>query len=209
MARRPARLERAGALTPRDRIWAAIRALRHATATGSLFSAAEVALLSGQHVDTVLSYVQGLVAAGFLSLHERNRPWGRPMRALHQLRLVRDVGVEAPRVTADGKPVTAGQGRQAMWDAMRSLREFDCRELTVAASTPRHAVSVEEALTYVRALCRAGYVAVSVTSKPGTQARYRFLRSKNTGPRAPITCRDKSVMDANTGETVLRPGGKA
>ena len=40
-------------------------------------------------------------------------------------------------------------------------------------------------------------------------ARYRFNRALNTGPRAPLVCKDKSVMDANTGKTAVPARGGA
>lgn len=200
MARRPARLERAGALTPRDRIWAAIRAFKHTHATSALFSPAELSVFAGQHLDTVRSYVQGLTAAGYLQLAERKRPEAAPRREFAQYRLVRDVGADAPRVTPEGQPVTAGQGRERMWTVMRSMRDFNATELAGLASIEGCAVSEEEAINYAYHLRKAGYLAVIVPAKPGTKARYRFVKSRNTGPRAPIVGRDKSVMDANTGE---------
>lgn len=201
MARRPAHLERAGSLTPRDRIWAAIRAL----ADGATFSGAEVAMLAEIHVDTVMTYVAGLVAAGYVEMSATRRPAGkRNRREFALLSLIRDVGVEAPRVNKDGTPVTQGLGREQMWMAIRVLKSFNADELALAASTPAQSVSTEEAVYYVGALKKAGYIALTAPSKPGTKARFRFLRTRNTGPRAPLVQRDKSVMDANTGEVVWR-----
>ncbi|MDP1674087.1 MAG: hypothetical protein Q8L65_13385, partial [Burkholderiales bacterium] len=73
--RRPARLERAGAMTPRDRMWAAIRDF----GKGNTFSVAEIMLLSEQRADTVLPYITGLTKAGFL-LEAEKRPTNRPRR---------------------------------------------------------------------------------------------------------------------------------
>lgn len=201
MARRPAHIERAGALTPRDRIWAAIRAL----GDGATFSGAEVAMLSEVHVDTVMTYVAGLIAAQYVEMSETRRPAGkRNRREFALLSLIRDVGIEAPRVTRDGKPVTQGRSNEQMWNAMRILKGFDADELALAASTPEQTVLPENAAFYCLHLKKAGYLAVTVASKPGTKARFRFLRARNTGPRAPLVQRDKSVMDANTGEVVWR-----
>jgi hypothetical protein len=209
MARRPARLERAGALTPRDRMWSAIRALNGPTMTGSLFSAAEIAYLSQQHHDTVQSYLQGLAAAGYIERHEADRPQGRPLRALFQHHLVRDVGVDAPRVTTEGKPVTAGQANELLWTALKVLREFDCAALMQAVHDAGGNVSIRTVKTYVTFLTRAGYLAIAAASRPGTQARYCFNRAHNTGPRAPMITRDKEVMDANTGRIVWSVKGGA
>lgn len=203
MARKPARLERAGALTPRDRMWAAIRALNGPTMTASLFSPAEIALHSAQHIDTVLSYLQGLAAAGYIAQHEADRPHGRPLRVFFQYHLVRDTGVDAPRVTVEGKPVTAGLVNEQLWLAMRALRgEFDCLALAQAVRDAGGQVSIQTVKTYVTFLARAGYLGIFAASRPGTQARYRFNRARNTGPRAPLITRLREVIDANTGAVV-------
>lgn len=217
MARKAARLERAGALTPRDRMWAAIRALaRHSDGEISPFSPVEVQALANVraaepvHVDSVITYLQGLCKAQpqYVALHEHDRPVGRNRSELYQYILIRDAGVEAPRVTRDGKPVTDGAVNEAMWAAMKALREFDTVELAQAASSTR-----KTAQTYVGALARAGYLVCTSEAlrggvgRDGRLARYRFNRAKNTGPRAPLVCRDKSVMDANTG-TIVAPARK-
>jgi len=199
---RPARLERAGALTPRDRIWAAIRCF----GKDDTFSIAEIMVLSEQRDDTALTYVNGLVKAGHLTttLLQR-RPACRPRREFRRFALVRDVGVDAPRVTGEGEPVEQGGGRDQMWRAVRILKEFDYRELAAAASTEKHRVSPEEAQTYCRHLKLGGYLAVTRPAAFGTLGRaerLRFIRSRNTGPRAPLVTREKQVMDANTGAIV-------
>ena len=201
--RRPARLERAGALTPRDRIWAAIRCF----GKDHVFSVAEIMLLSGQRDDTALTYLRGLEKAGFIrpGAPEGTPPTLRRRREFRRFALVRDVGVDAPRVTGDGAPVEQGAGREQMWRAVKVLKDFDCRELAAAASTEPHPVSVEEVKTYARLLARAGYLQLTVRGGSHRAARYRFILSRNTGPRAPIVTRLKEVQDANTGAIVYDP----
>lgn len=197
--RRPAKLERAGALTPRDRIWAAVRSFGRAAS----FSVAEIMVLSEQRADTVLSYFAGLRKAEYIERSgEALRPTARPRRECALFWLNRDVGVEAPRVTADGAPVTQGVGRDQMWRSMRVLKSFDCRALAAAASTEQHAVAVDEATTYLRLLSRAGYLRLDRKGTGRARAIYSFVRSRDTGPRAPLITRDKSVMDGNTGVVV-------
>lgn len=206
MARKPAHLERAGALTPRDRMWAAIRALG---AGGEQFSGAEVAVLASTHgeirVDTVMSYVDALTLAGNITVASRSRvPSKRPRREFFLLALARDEGVEAPRVNKQGKPVTTGLNNEQMWLTLRVLKEFNADELALAASTEARAISARTAESYVTALHRGGYLALTTPANGRSKARYRFLKSRNTGPRAPLIQSDKSVMDANTGEVVWR-----
>jgi hypothetical protein len=194
-------------LTPRDRIWAAIRCF----GTDDNFSVAEIMVLSEQRADTVLSYMSGLERAGYVTwvgARDQKRPAARPRREFRRLWLKHDSGVDAPRVTGDGAPVEQGAGREQMWRAVKVLKEFDYRALAVAASTEKHPVSPEEAQTYCRHLKLGGYLGVTrpaAYGTKGTSARYRFLRARNTGPRAPIVTREKQVMDANTGAIVYDP----
>ncbi len=218
MARKAARLERAGALTPRDRMWAAIRALAGARRA---FSVAEVHFmvnLKGEpiHPDSVDSYFRGLAAAqpAYIERLRDDSP-GRTRSELWLWLLVRDTGVDAPRVTKDGRPVTQGLGNELMWQAMKVLKEFDHAELTAAvtAAAEKAAITVSEetAKSYCTALCRAAYLVLAEPHRgPHAKARYRFVRARNSGPRAPLITKDKSVMDGNTGEifTTQPKGGK-
>lgn len=193
MARRAARYERAGALTPRDRMWAALRALGEC-------SAAEVAHLSGQRPDSVRSYLDALAAAGLIVREQE-----RCSRLLDRYRLLTDTGVDAPRLTRDGRPVTQGVGRKRMWDALRTLREFDHRELAALASDAQHQVAEDEAQTYCKHLLQAGYLTISREAQRGRCAaprRLRFVPARNSGPRAPMVTARKEVLDANTGRIV-------
>ena len=216
MARRPARLERAGALTPRDRVWSAIRSLAGERCHGT-FCVAEVHFLvnlKGEpiHADTIDSYLRGLAAAQppyIEKLAEQNRYEGRRRSELHLHLLIRDVGVDAPRVTKDGRPVTQGAGNELMWTAMKALHEFDHAELAAAAAAGAVKVSDETAKTYCTWLARAGYLALAAPSNGPHKARYRFNRAKNTGPRAPLVTKQKEVIDGNTGVVVWeRPKGE-
>ena len=205
--RRPARLERAGALTPRDRIWSAIRRFgRVGEGDARAFSVVEIMTLSGQRDDTALSYLRALEKAGYVSAGGEAPLALRRRREFRCFRLVRDVGVDAPRVKADGSPAEENAGREQMWRAVRILREFDFRELSVAASTEEHPVAPDEAQSYMRFLKLGGYLAVARPARSGNQnpapERLRFIRSRNTGPRAPLVTREKSVLDGNSGAVV-------
>lgn len=201
--RKPARLERAGALTPRDRMWAAIRDF----GVGNTFSVAEIMFLSEQRADTVLPYIKGLNLAAYLTAGVE-RPTQRPRREFRWYALVRDVGVEAPRVDSNGKQVTQGIGGEQMWNAMRTMKgAFGARELSIAASTEEHVVAHATAKRYARELAHAGYLAIARESTGGRHSErlYRFIKSRNTGPRAPLITAEKQVMDGNTGQIVYDP----
>jgi len=195
--RRPARLERAGALTPRDRIWAAIRSFGK-----EQFSCAEIMFASGQCAETTLRHARALTLAGFL--HEGAARHITPRRReFDQYRLARDVGVEAPRLTEEGKPCTEHLGQQQMWSVMRKTKgAFDWRELVQACP---HPVTLHLAKVYLRLLGRAGYLVVSRKARGTIPARYCFMRARDTGPRAPIISGHAVVMDGNTGAVVYDP----
>jgi hypothetical protein len=214
--RRPARLERAGALTPRDRMWAAMRELRPVRPD---FSVAEIMVLSTAsragkadttplEQQTVMPYIEGLCKAEPPFVVPV--PTARSLPAcMRRFQLVRDVGVEAPRVDRDGSPTTEGIGQQQMWRAIRiTLRdeEFDKHKLCAAASIEAHVVPASEARYYLRHLQAAGYVRLTQPCKKASKgkiaqaAKYQFVRSRDTGPRAPLITRDKTVIDGNTGQ---------
>ncbi len=210
MARKPIHLQVAGKLTPRDRIWAAIRALgKQAPLSG--FTRAEIADYIVDHAPkeattrrleekTIETYVQGLVNAGHLEILQ---PYERYRATTYKL--ARDVGVEAPRVNKDGSPVTGGNKREAMWRSMKILKTFDRRELGNASSTETSVVSDEDVQCYIHYLAKAGYLQVVQKSTPRRQARYRFNPAKNTGPLSPQIQRAKHVYDPNLGQVVWHP----
>ncbi|MDI3381027.1 hypothetical protein ACFPPF_06615 [Xenophilus aerolatus] len=192
MARSPIEKEMAGNMTPRDRIWRAIRTLR-------TFTTMQVQ----DHTEPLvpmracLSYVQWLVNAGHLSVVEAHRTKGDNGKYVEQTyRLVRDA-FQAPRVNRQGERVSQGIATLAMWRAMKVLREFDWHEVQRAASTDAHPIAPLTAATYVRALARAGYFRAVIAPKPGKAGRYRLVR--DTGAHAPAITRHKQVFDRNTG----------
>lgn len=211
MARKPIHLQAAGKLTPRDRIWAAVRALKR-------FTFADIADYVVKHApaeakvrrieeDTIETYVESLVRGSFV---ERLNPTFRQSRYEQvQFELVRDVGVHAPRVTKAGEPVTQGASRLAMWRVMRKLKQFTRRELAAKASTEGNVVDCEEAKTYVHYLAKAGYLAVVVPGRPRHPEVYAFVRSRDSGPLAPMIQRVKHVYDPNLGIVVWHPEADA
>lgn len=203
---RPVRLEPAGALTPRDAIWAAVRRF----GKGQSFSIVEISFMTGQHQDTIRSYLLALVKANILCWPVPTRPLHRPLQPLAHFALMRDVGVAAPRINSAGEPVT--DGRQQMWSIMRRARgAFNFRDIAFRASIEEHPVAPQEARDYIRHLALAGYLRLETPRRadgPGQgadSARYIFLSARNTGPRAPVVTREKCVIDGNTGAIVFNP----
>jgi len=187
--RQPVHLEMKGGKSNRQRMWEAIRA----NAAG--FTAYTVTHRASADETTVRSYLQSLLRGNYLEVIEGQR------LSEQTLRLVNDCGAEAPAVTREGKPSTAGKGTEAMWRTLRILGELDADELAAQASI---AVPTTRATAkaYLKWLARAGYVTLVSPSKPGLLARYRLANGKNTGPRPPMIQRIGQVFDPNLGQVV-------
>lgn len=199
--KQPARLERAGVLNFRDRIWSAIRLF----GLNESFSVAEISVLSGERVEATHDYLRGLNLAHFVTPEARP-----PLVRTRQLRLrrfvlIRDTGVDAPQVYRDGKPITRGIGHERMWNAMRKQRcDFTWREIALQASTEDRSIAMHVVKDYLKLVGRAGYLRTVAPAHSTRAARYVFIQARNTGPRPPLVLTDKSVQDGNTGEIVLK-----
>lgn len=192
MARKPIELERAGMLTPRERVWQAVRKLRRFTQL-QLQDATKPVV----RFHTCETYLTCLVAGGYVRPTAPQRRGTKQHYEEQTYELVKDT-LDAPRLTRDGKPVTQGLGTLAMWRAMHILKTFDWQDVQHAASLPSATVSGATAKSYVNALAAAGYFTTVQEAKPGTPARYRLV--KRTGAHAPAITRRKTVFDRNKGE---------
>jgi hypothetical protein len=174
----------------RQTVWEAIRAKR-------VFNIKDIRWETTLRPESVRDYVVGLENGGYL---ERVDPSEMGPGVAACWRLVRDIGFEAPRVRKDGTPVTQGQGRENMWNAMRIMRFFTARELAVAARTPDCFVKESTAADYAKHLWHAGYLAKS------DDGVYRMLPTAYTGPKAPMIQRTKVVWDPNQNKVRWRSG---
>ncbi len=175
----------------REVIWAAIRKLRR-------FTVLQIEGETRVNMGTIRTYVTGLTRAGYLRL--TNDPQRRGRQHVKGVwELVRDVGVEAPRVTRHGAEVTQGRARTQMWRTMRIAGDFTARELAYQASTEDCLVKQSDAKSYVQFLRKAGYL-MMVKARPA--AVYRLLASRYTGPKAPQVQRVQQVFDPNLGRVV-------
>jgi hypothetical protein len=194
--RKPIEHEVRGLRTPRERVWAAIRALKKGFTTLTVQDACKPMVL----LTCVEDYFDELEAAGYIKrVGPGDRVAGRAPCIIdgRKFDLVKNQ-FDAPRLNKGGKAVTQGTGVLAMWRAMKVMqRGFDHNDVAKAASQDGFVVKVATAKTYLLALARAGYFQQLKPAKPGTPARYRLL--KNTGPHAPAITRRKCVFDRNTG----------
>jgi len=196
--------------TSRDAIWEHIRTL-----SPDLFSVTDIASrlnvigLSGKQriilVGKVRSYFSGLEAAGYIQKDGFKMNASSCQRA-QAFKLINDVGIDAPRVRADGSEVTQGKGRELMWRTMRILSEFSAADLAINASTTDHTVSLNSAKEYCHFLQNAGYLATPRMGKSGQPSLYRFLPSRYTGPKPPQIQSVKQVYDPNTKKVMWSQG---
>ena len=195
----------------RQKIWDLIRELK-------TFTINDLAHQLNMNVETVKTYIQGLNKAGYVEVKTpksqecKNKGVTKKRGAFKSAvyKLINDTGHERPMVDKHGIKTTAqGTGRDYMWRTMKMMKSFNARELAITASNEEHSVSEQEAKHYIQYLNKAGYLLLIATStgsgKNRTQARYRFNRVKNTGPRAPMIQRVKQVYDPNINEVVYTP----
>ncbi len=142
-------------------------------------------------LDTVRDYLNGLTAAKYMARTETTR--------CREYTLLRDTGMEAPRVRTDGSPVTQGLAREQLWGAMGMFAQkgtaFTVRDLT--AVSPLAAES--DAKHYCLCLHHGGHLIVAVPSRPGTLTKYKMLAKNWTGPRPVQIQRIRRTFDPNTG----------
>lgn len=190
---RPAtRMESAGGRGAFQRIWEAIRTRRENFTVFLIHSDTLATIGAIQH------YVHALVRGGYV---ERINQRERNVEKQH-FRLIKDCGIEYPRLTAKGQPIKRDLCTEAMWRTMRIIGDFSCRELASLASTPERPIAHSTASVYVGQLAQAGYV-VKVEERNKQQGpRYRFQAHRYTGPRPPVVGRHHYVYDANLGEVV-------
>lgn len=188
---------RHGHLTHRDAIWEQIRKQKR-------FTVMDIEQQTCINFETIKTYLKGLANAGYLrEIDGEQNPKDKHGRYIRKRwELINDVGVDAPRVTKQGKPVTQGQAREKIWRAMKILGEFNWRELVATASTEKVTIKEYDLKDYLKHLHNAGYIIIVGHRKPGESTRYKLIPSRYTGPRPPMIQRVKQVFDPNLGKVV-------
>lgn len=190
--RKPIEVERASGKSNRQRIWDEICKLPDG------FTGYSIARKSGVHDTTVRSYIQSLVNAGYLK-----RLAGADHFLEQTLCLIKNTGIDAPRVTRKGNQSTAGLRNEAMWRTLRILGTVTAKGLAESSSV-KFDVSLWTARTYLKHLTKAGYVDLVSKGNGDRTAYYRLIPLKYTGPKPPAIKRGGVVFDANLG-TVVYP----
>ena len=194
MPRKPIEVETRGLLTPRQRVWIAVRKLRKGFTVWTVQDACNPMVEFGICRD----YLRDLEASAFIARSKDSVPVpGKGIkRSAPEFDLVKDQ-FDAPRLRR-GKVITGGAGMQAMWTAMKVHKRFTCDQLASAASFEGMEVKLKTAMNYVGALTKSGHLKVitpAAKDKPGVYALV-----KNTGAYAPAITGLKCVFDRNTGE---------
>ncbi len=192
-ARKSKPMESAGGRGSFQRIWEAIRTRRDDFTAFLIHSDSQATPGAIQH------YVNALVKGGYVErINTRTKSHDQ-----QHFRLVRDCGIEYPRLNAKGQPIQRDLCTEAMWRTMRVLGgEFTTRELAEMASTPERHIAHTTASVYVGQLVNAGYVIKVSTTGKKAPPRYRFVPQRYTGPRPPVVGRNAYVYDPNLDEVV-------
>lgn len=167
------------------------------------FTIREIALCAeGVAYTTVKRYVWWLEKQGFASRVGKRRDG----YALQNVYVVKKRQHKAPIERPDPQraPLTA---REAMWNAMRVLRQFTVDELAYTAATEERPVAQRTADRYVRELARAGVLLVvsrqkSLKCRGSTPGIYKLSPHHNTGPQAPKLCNAGFVFDPNKNRAI-------
>jgi hypothetical protein len=171
----------------RRAVWAAVRELGEFTRPQLRMAVPHVS------AGIVADYLSALIRGGYVKAGEKVRgPGPGGGDKLTQYALIRDIGVDAPRLRRDGKALPP-TGQQNMWTVIKIEQWFTAADLAAAASTAETPVTLKTAETYVRHLHAAGYL-----NRNGEQ--YRLIT--NTGGYAPMIQRTKVVFDPNLNRIV-------
>lgn len=191
-AKRPPAMVSAGGRGSHQRIWEAIRQHRDSFDYLIIESDAEVSR-SGCEV-----YIRSLIKAGFV---QRLPDKDKHRYTQARFSLIKDAGVEYPRVNSRGELIPRDLRHENMWRTMRLAGEFSSAELAALASTDAWPIADSTASCYVRELLQAGYlIQLETTNK--IHKRYRFVKSKYTGPRPPVVGKRAYVYDPNLDKVV-------
>lgn len=191
MTRQPVHIESSGPRSIRQAMWEIIRHL-HVHEGSPAFT---VNLIRGRVCgstprDKIRTYLNSLVKAGYL---EKEIP---PVGRENHYRLLKDVGVDAPRVGQEGQAVT----QQKIWRTLRIVKGWNSlRAMVAQVSTETEQVSEVAVKSYLRHLAKAGYVLIK---GGGVNAEYALVPARYSGAKAPMVLRTKQVYDPNLNEVV-------
>ncbi len=136
----------------------------------------------------IWTYIEGCIREGFVErVGERS-----DRAAIFRVVVQQGHPPQIPKV--DG---LKGRVRQQLWTAIRSMANFQLRELAVAASTDDLEISFKTATRYICQLRQAGLVELLDDGGKNAPSTYRLKRKANSGPLAPRIFDARVVFDPN------------
>ena len=185
--RKPVQMELVGGKPIRQRVWEQIRLHRESFYIATIAQQAEV------EVDTARRYIHCLDKGGFLV-----KVAGAEFEKA-EYQLLKDTGIEAPKLNAQGQLVTMGLAQEAIWRCLRMLGALDAFQILNHVTAAGIDIKLDNVRRYLRALKKAGYLklirpAIPAQRKPEVLA---LIPRMNTGPRPPQIQRVGVVYDPN------------
>ncbi|EJX0976681.1 hypothetical protein ACMWV9_001692 [Acinetobacter baumannii] len=177
---------------PHQRVWNEIRQRSEG------FTLLEVAEAGSMRINSARAFIDGLKAAGFLSVISE-----KPTR----YRLERDSGYTPPEIRRDGsfvKPKNSELIEKAMWNTLRITRAaVNAHELAALSSNDELTVPTHVSEEYLVMLWCAGYVS-KLGTKTDKKTKYQLLPDMNTGSKPPTIRSIHQVVDQNTNELMFQ-----
>lgn len=174
----------------RDGIWEIIRHMKTFTIKD---------LMKYSHMDhsSIRTYLSALTKGGFIV--KNKRPAGSPLCTKHQYHLVKDNGIHAPELNADGSPKKVTKN-QKIWASIKVLKRFDYRDVSFATQVEKNYTR-----KYLQALRNADYLKIIKEATHETPEKYWFMPANDTGRKAPQIKRGKIVYDPNINKVMYDP----
>ena len=186
-----------GRLRGRDAIWYCIRTLKTFSLPDLEILSTDDPRLDNVNRATARTYVHALEKGGYVERHPRSKDVHERVKWT----LIKDVGINAPRLDRQGNQVPETK-RAQMWRAIRILGVFDANAV-LATTDEASAITLNDAKDYIHHLAKAKYLQeVSPASNGGGLAKYKLLSAMNTGPKPPMVQRVKQVFDPNLNKVV-------
>ena len=182
------KVEMLGGKPARQRMWEAIR-----NANGD-FVALEIVQQSKCDLHNVYHYLRALTKANFLSANEVPSTKRKGDRPTKRYTLLKNTGIEAPRINSKGEQVVAGPKYELLWRTLRISKTVPTQQLVDHAAAAGLKITPRSVNLYTKALIDAGYI--HVTGRDGHR-QFTLKPYMNTGPRPPQIQNIKAVYDPN------------
>lgn len=185
--RKPIQMELVGGKPIRQRVWEQIRTHREC------FQLDVIAKLAEAEKDTVNRYILCLERGGYI-VKLTDAPFEQA-----DYQLIRDTGIESPKLNSRGEPITMGLAQESIWRCLRMLGALDSKQILSHVKAADIEISLENVRRYLRALKKAGYLQVVHAAMPQRRKPevVALIPHMNSGPRPPQIQRVGVVYDPN------------